>query len=81
MIFELIKVEGYSGFRANERPIAFNFKNRRHEVEEIIERWYEGCAIAGGATFAYFRVRTYDGELFLLRYNSRFKTWAIKISD
>jgi len=81
MIFELIEVEGYSGFRANERPIAFNYLNRRWEVKEIIDRWYEGCIKAGGPTFAYFKVRTCDDETFLLRYNARFKTWALKICD
>ena len=40
--YERIHVECYSGHKANERPVAFIYEGRRREVEEIVDRWYEG---------------------------------------
>jgi hypothetical protein len=37
-----IQVEAYSGYKANERPVAFIFHGRRWEISEILDRWYEG---------------------------------------
>jgi len=77
MTFEIIKVEGYSGYRPDERPMSFIYNGRQHEVRDILERWYESSRRAGNPIYAFFKVITEDGDLFLLRYNSRFRTWAI----
>jgi hypothetical protein len=42
MIFDTIQVECYSGYRANERPLAFTWQGKRRKVKEIVDRWYEG---------------------------------------
>ena len=42
MHYERIRVEHYSGYKANERPVAFIFQGIHWEVQEIIDRWYEG---------------------------------------
>ncbi len=42
MAYEAIQVECYSGYRVNERPAAFTFRERRRDVLEIVDRWYEG---------------------------------------
>ena len=42
MFEERIEVECYSGHRANERPVAFTMRDQRFEIEEIVDRWYEG---------------------------------------
>jgi len=44
MPYEKVEVECYSGYKANERPVAVEFEERRWEVSEIIDRWYEGGA-------------------------------------
>jgi len=77
MSYEQIEVECYSGYRANERPVAFILENRRWEIVEIIDRWYEGGLRPSKPALDYFRVRTADGRVFLLRYNSLFDAWAI----
>jgi len=56
-----VVVECYSGYKANERPLAFCLGARRHRVEEVIDRWY-----GPGAT--YFRVRSDDGNIYILRH-------------
>ena len=77
MIFEVVDVECYDGYKAHERPTAFTFEGRRREVAEVIDRWYEGSPQAGGTALDYFKVRTEEGEVFLLRYNALFDVWAV----
>ena len=79
MPYERIEVECYSGYRANERPVAFTFQDRRWQVEEIIDRWYEGEVQSDEPALDYFKVRTVEGRVFLLRYNSLFDAWSIRV--
>lgn len=72
-----ITVECYSGYKANERPVAFTFQKRRWEVAEILDRWYEGGLEPGQPQVDYFKVRTDEGSVFLLRYVSLFDAWSI----
>ena len=74
---EKIDVECYSGYKANERPVAFAYQKRRREVAEIVDRWYEGGVEAQNSDVSYFKVRTVEGEVFLLRYVSLFDAWSI----
>ena len=79
MNYEQIHVECYSGYKANERPVAFTFQGQRWEVKEIIDRWYEGGFDVNRPEINYFRVRTIEGQVFLLRYLSLFDSWSIRI--
>ena len=79
MPYKRIEVECYSGYRANERPVAFTFQDRRWQVEEIIDRWYEGEVQSDEPALDYFKVRTVEGRVFLLRYNSLFDAWSIRV--
>ena len=74
---EEAKVECYSGYKANERPTAFTFQGRRWEVAEIVDRWYEGGLKGGEPHVDYFKVRTAEGSVFMLRYVSLFDAWSI----
>lgn len=77
MPYEKIPVECYSGYMANERPVAFTFQERRWEVAEVVDRWYEGGLQPGRPQVNHFKVRTVEGTLFLLRYLSLFDAWSI----
>ena len=66
--YERIHVECYSGHKANERPVAFIYEGRRREVEEIVDRWYEG-GVDPGWTAIFLRI---------LRYLSLFDAWSIR---
>jgi len=79
MIFDTIQVECYSGYRANERPLAFTWQGRRRKVKEIVDRWYEGGKSANDVSLDYFKVVTDEGDEFILRYNSLFDVWAIVV--
>ena len=78
MNYEKTEVECYSGHKANERPTAFTWQGDRHEIREIIDRWYEGGVDPTRPEIAYFKVKTISGSVFILRYLSLFDSWSIK---
>ena len=80
MIFDTIQVECYSGYRVNERPVAFTWRGKTWEVKEIVDRWYEGGLSAKDPYLDYFKVLTSEGKEFLLRYNSLFDAWSIAVN-
>jgi len=78
MRWDRISVECYSGYKVNKRPVAFTVQERRREVAEIVDQWYEGGVEAGQPQVNYFKVRTTGGDIFLLRYLSLFDSWSIQ---
>jgi len=76
--YERMHVECYSGYKVNERPVAFIYQGERREVAEIIDRWYEGGLEPDRPAIDYFKVKTTDGQVFLLRYLTLFNTWSIR---
>lgn len=81
MFEERIDVECYSGHRADERPVAFTLRDRRFEVEEVVDRWYEGGSEPGRPELRYFKVRTTENRHFLLRYDAPFDAWSTTLPD
>ena len=79
MDFEKIQVECYSGYKANERPVAFTYQGRRWKITDIVDRWYEGGPDPGRPEINYFKVRTSEGRDFILRYLSLFDAWSIRV--
>ena len=77
MRFETVHVECVSGYRANERPIAFTWRGYRHEIAVVTDRWYEGHVRAKDPVIDYFKVTTTEGDEFILRYNRTFDGWGI----
>ena len=73
-----VSVECYSGYKANERPVSFTFLEQRREIVEIVDQWYEGGVEAGRPEVNYFKVRTTEGDIFLLRYVSVSDSWSIR---
>ena len=76
--YERIHVECYSGYKAHERPMAFTYQGQRHNVAEIIDRWYEGGLDPTRPVIDYFKVKTTDSQVFILRYLSLFDAWSIR---
>ncbi len=56
-----LRVECYSGYKHDERPVRFFSGERAYQVEEIVDQWY-----SPGAT--YFRLRADDGNIYILRH-------------
>ncbi|HOK05880.1 MAG TPA: hypothetical protein P5269_03120 [Syntrophales bacterium] len=78
MEFQETRVYFYSGYKAVVRPLAFDYEGRRREVEEILDRWYEGDRDAARPVVNYFKVKTEEGGVFLVRYDSSSDTWAVR---
>ena len=79
MNYERIQVECYSGYKVNERPMAFIYQGHRCEIQEIVDRWYEGGIDPSRPEASYFKVKTTEGRVFILRYLSLFNSWSIGI--
>lgn len=65
-----IRVECYSGHRADERPLRFVLGGRPFEVDELDGRWYSPEA-------TYFRVRANDGNYYVLRHDETQDSWTL----
>ncbi len=59
---QIIQVEFYSGYKADERPVSFILNGSKLMVDEIIDRWHSpDCE--------YFKVLADDGNRYLLKSN------------
>ena len=65
-----IRVECHAGHRGEEEPRAFTLGERRFEVRELLDRWLD-------PTHRYFKVRTDDGRVFLLRHDEHSGEWEL----
>lgn len=54
-----IKVETYSGYKADERPVAFALGDMKLRVLEVVDRWYD-------PSVDYFKVKADDGGVYIL---------------
>jgi hypothetical protein len=64
-----IKVECYSGFKADERPLSFIIDDKRLKVEKIIDQWRTPECDC-------FKVLADDGQAYLLKHDLRNDIWA-----
>lgn len=55
-----MRVECYSGYKADERPIRFYLGEQEYVVRRIVDRWYSPDATC-------FRIEANDGNVYTLR--------------
>jgi hypothetical protein len=67
---QVFRVECYSGYKADERPVRLKLRVGTRKVVVIEDRWY-----APGAT--YFRVLVDDGDRYLLRHEEAQDVWRL----
>jgi hypothetical protein len=65
-----ITVMGYSGYKANERPLSFEVEGLKHRVTSIADRWY-------GEDADYFKVVADDGKVYLIKWNRSVDRWFL----
>ena len=66
-----LRVECYSGYTADQRPIKFWLDDEVRFVESVIDQWY-------GPDAAYFRVHADDGNTYVLSHNKDTDEWALQ---
>lgn len=70
----LIKVEAYSGYRADERPRAFTIGDKTVSVEEVLDRWY-------GEDHEYFKLKAGDGCTYIIRHDRSKDVWGLVMME
>ena len=63
-----LSVECYAGGKADERPVRFWLGGRLHQVEAVLDQWYDPESIS-------YRVRADDGNLYILRQETSTSEW------
>lgn len=70
----MVRVECFSGYKINERPVAFHLierdTKRSFKVRELIDSWY-------GETADYFKVKADDDNIYLLKYDGNQDQWDL----
>ena len=56
-----VRVETYSGYKADERPLRFFLEEREYAVIDVLDKWY-------GLEATWFKIRASDGNIYILRH-------------
>ena len=72
-----IKVESWSGYKADEYPKCFYLDNIRYEIIEITDRWYQGYSAPQTQASDYFKVKTEGGNQYLLKHDLEMDGWFL----
>ena len=70
MAEQFVRVEFYSGHKAEERPMRILFEGHTLEITDVEDRWY-----SPGAT--YFRVLAECGDRYVLRRDDAQDVWSL----
>jgi hypothetical protein len=66
----MVRVECYSGYKADERPVRLHLGAHAIDVVRIEDRWY-----SPGATL--FRIVADDGDRYVLRHEEAQDVWTL----
>ena len=72
-----VKVECYSGYKADEQPRCFYIGNIRFEIQSVTDRWYQYQAGEDADTADYFRVQTTDGKQYIMKHRHDNNKWYL----
>ena len=67
----VLRVQCYTGRKADERPMRFQLGERDYLIEEVLDQWY-------GPDDTSFKVRADDGNLYILRHYSSSGEWVLE---
>lgn len=79
MQLERITVNTRDHYQGAQEPAAFCWRDNSHQIEQILDRWYEGYLDSTRMPLRYYRVKTTEGSIFTLRYHELFAAWSILI--
>ncbi len=74
-----IRVECYSGYKANEYPRRFYWDDTLFEIKEILDRWYQGDANPEFPTADYYKVQTASSGQFILKHELKNDKWFLVV--
>ena len=67
---QIVRVESYSGYKADERPLRLHLADRTIQIVAIEDRWYSPEA-------SYFRVLVEGGDRYVLRHEEAQDVWSL----
>jgi hypothetical protein len=70
----LIKVETYSGYKADERPLSLTIGKKVLKVEDVLDRWY-------GEGNDYFKLKADDGYSYIIRHDRDTDEWDLVMME
>jgi hypothetical protein len=73
-----IRVHAYSGYRAEERPVSFQWGQKKIFVKRVLRHWLEESVPAGGERKTRFLVEGEDGETYQLCYHHQEGVWILE---
>lgn len=76
MKFKICKVETISSYSYPGEPKKFYYKGRWWQIEDILDRWYEGGLDPERALILYYKIEA-ESQFFILRYLPYFQKWQI----
>ena len=65
-----IEVIGYSGYKANERPLRFVLNRQELEVKKVLDRW-------AGQDHDYFKILAEDKRIYLIKWQRFLDIWFL----
>jgi len=81
MNFIAIKVECYSGHKADEYPVCFYWMNIKFEIKEIVDRWYQAQATPDWPVADYFKVCTASKSIYIIKHELESDQWFVVSTD
>jgi hypothetical protein len=73
----LIEVECHSGYKANEYPKCFYWYEKKYEIKEILDRWYQGNLNPEFPPANYFKVLTTRDKQFIIKQETESDKWYL----
>jgi len=74
-----ISVDCHSGYTSDEYPVCFHWDSIRFEITEILDRWYQGNLNPDVPPANYFKVRTNDNKVYIIKHMSDSDKWFLWI--
>jgi len=72
-----IVVESYAGYKADEYPVSFYWRDKKFEIKEISDRWYQSDPIADWLIVNYFKVHTTSGMQCIIKHDIEIDKWYL----
>jgi hypothetical protein len=79
MRLERVTVSCREEFQAQQEPVAFRWRGQEYMIRGVCDRWYEGSLAPQRVPLRYYRVETFGGEYFIIRYNELFGAWSLLV--
>ena len=72
-----IKVECYSGYKADEYPKCFYWKNKKFDIKEISDHWYQYDFNPEFPSANYYKVHTTCDKQFIIKHEFESDKWYL----